>query len=218
VSNLLVPVCVSSSHIAFGSIRMEPVFMILAQSAATGACMALERASAIQDVPYNLLRERLTADGQILAWEPEAETTAKVPEDPAGSVTVDDAAAEFSGEWTASHAVRPFRGDGYRHEGAGSHGPAAAVFPAVLPARGRYEVRIASAAHDNRARQVLVQIVTSAGLREIRVDQRKGGDPLFLSAGVFDLPAHTSVTLRNDGAGGHVIADAVQFAPAAAGK
>jgi hypothetical protein len=218
VSNLIVPVCVSSSHIAFGSIRMEPVFMILAQSAATGACMALERASAIQDVPYGLLRERLAADGQILAWETEAKATAKIPEDPAGAVTVDDAAAEFTGAWTTSHAVRPFRGDGYRHDGAGSRGPAAAIFRAVLPARGRYEVRIASAPHDNRAKQAVVQIVTSAGVREVRVDQRKGGNPLFLSAGVFDLPAQTSVTLRNDGADGHVIADAVQFVPAASGK
>src|SRR5512137_823386 len=47
--NLIVPVCVSSSHIAFGSIRMEPVFMILGQSAATAASMAIERKQAVQD-------------------------------------------------------------------------------------------------------------------------------------------------------------------------
>ncbi|MBL9190172.1 MAG: FAD-dependent oxidoreductase [Opitutaceae bacterium] len=64
--NLLVPVCVSSSHIAFGSIRMEPVFMILGQSAATAAVMAIEAKSAAQDVPYVQLRERLLKDGQIL--------------------------------------------------------------------------------------------------------------------------------------------------------
>ncbi len=64
--NLLVPVCVSSSHIAFGSIRMEPVFMILAQSAATAACLAIDGGIAVQDVPYGKLRARLLADGQIL--------------------------------------------------------------------------------------------------------------------------------------------------------
>lgn len=64
--NLLVPVCVSSSHIAYGSIRMEPVFMILGQSAATTASMAIDAKSAVQDVPYEKLRERLIADGQIL--------------------------------------------------------------------------------------------------------------------------------------------------------
>ncbi|MEQ8847458.1 FAD-dependent oxidoreductase [Botrimarina sp.] len=65
-TNLLVPVCVSSSHIAFGSIRMEPVFMILGHSAATAADIAIERGLAVQDVPYGELRQRLLAEGQVL--------------------------------------------------------------------------------------------------------------------------------------------------------
>jgi hypothetical protein len=64
--NLLVPVAVSASHIAYGSIRMEPVFMILGQSAATAAAMAMEAKVPVQQVPYAPLRERLLADGQIL--------------------------------------------------------------------------------------------------------------------------------------------------------
>jgi hypothetical protein len=64
--NLLVPVCVSASHIAYGSIRMEPVFMILGQSAATAASLAIDRGLAVQDVPYDPLRARLLADGQVL--------------------------------------------------------------------------------------------------------------------------------------------------------
>lgn len=67
--NLLVPVCVSSSHIAYGSIRMEPVFMILGQSAATAAVMAMDMDLPVQDVPYDKLRERLLADGQILEYK-----------------------------------------------------------------------------------------------------------------------------------------------------
>ena len=67
VQNLLVPVCVSSSHIAFGSIRMEPVFMILGQSAATAAALAIDAKLAVQDVPYAKLQERLLKDGQILS-------------------------------------------------------------------------------------------------------------------------------------------------------
>jgi hypothetical protein len=64
--NLLVPVCASSSHIAYGSIRMEPVFMILGQSAATAAALAIDGNLAVQDVPYDKLRARLFADGQVL--------------------------------------------------------------------------------------------------------------------------------------------------------
>jgi FAD-dependent oxidoreductase family protein len=75
--NLLVPVCVSSSHIAFGSIRMEPVFMILGQAAATAASMAIDAGAAVQDVPYPKLRERLLADKQVLEWTPPAKPAAK---------------------------------------------------------------------------------------------------------------------------------------------
>ncbi len=64
--NLLVPWALSSTHIAFGSIRMEPVFMVLGQSAATAACMALDGSMAVQKVPYAKLRERLVTDGQKL--------------------------------------------------------------------------------------------------------------------------------------------------------
>ncbi|MBI5865563.1 MAG: FAD-dependent oxidoreductase [Planctomycetes bacterium] len=67
--NLLVPVCLSASHIAYGSIRMEPVFMVLAESAACAASIATDAKCAVQDVPYPRLAERLAADGQILKWE-----------------------------------------------------------------------------------------------------------------------------------------------------
>lgn len=67
--NLLVPVCVSSSHIAFGSIRMEPVFMILGQSAAAAACMALDEDIAVQDVEYEKLKTVLLKKGQVLTLD-----------------------------------------------------------------------------------------------------------------------------------------------------
>ncbi len=66
--NLLVPVCVSSTHMAYGSIRMEPVFMILGQSAATAACIAIDDGGAVQSVSYNKLRKRLLEDHQKLDW------------------------------------------------------------------------------------------------------------------------------------------------------
>jgi hypothetical protein len=65
--NLLVPVCLSSSHVAFGSIRMEPVYMILGQSAGTAAVMAIDDKVAIQDVDYPKLAAKLLELGQILA-------------------------------------------------------------------------------------------------------------------------------------------------------
>ena len=64
--NLLVPVCLSATHIAYGSIRMEPVFMILGQSAGIAATLAIKDARAVQDVAYDVLRAKLMTAGQVL--------------------------------------------------------------------------------------------------------------------------------------------------------
>jgi hypothetical protein len=65
-TNLLVPVCLSSSHIAYGSIRMEPVFMLLGQSAATAAALSIVDNVDVQQLDYIKLRKQLVADGQRL--------------------------------------------------------------------------------------------------------------------------------------------------------
>jgi len=65
--NLLVPVCLSASHVAFSSIRTEPVFMILGQSASEAACLALDyNLDSVQDLPYDSLKTHLITEGQIL--------------------------------------------------------------------------------------------------------------------------------------------------------
>ncbi|MCB0749842.1 MAG: FAD-dependent oxidoreductase, partial [Ignavibacteriae bacterium] len=66
--NLLVPVCLSSSHIAFGSIRMEPVFMILAESATFAASLAISYVQEVQNVNYSTLRTELVKANQVLQW------------------------------------------------------------------------------------------------------------------------------------------------------
>ena len=69
-NNLVVPVCVSSTHIAFGSIRMEPVFMILGQSAATAASLAIDNNVDLHTLEYSILKERLLNDKQVLSHIP----------------------------------------------------------------------------------------------------------------------------------------------------
>jgi hypothetical protein len=64
--NLIVPVCLSASHVAYGSIRMEPIFMILGQSSGVAACLAVRRGTSVQDVEYGSLRRRLDDLGQVL--------------------------------------------------------------------------------------------------------------------------------------------------------
>src|SRR5690606_22654101 len=66
-TNLVVPICLSASHAAYGSIRMEPTYMVLGQAAGTAAALALDRGTTLQEVPYEDLKQRLEADQQILS-------------------------------------------------------------------------------------------------------------------------------------------------------
>ena len=115
--NLLVPVCVSSSHIAFGSIRMEPVFMILGHSAATAAAIALDQNLDVQDVPYQSLRAQLIKEGQVLEAPPEVKF-GKNGVNPATlkGIVLDDSKAKLTGAWTTSHSAKKYIGSSYSHE------------------------------------------------------------------------------------------------------
>jgi len=89
--NLLSPICLSASHVAHGSIRMEPVFMALSQSAAIAAGLALDSHGSVQDVPYPALHAKLLAAGQIVdpSQAPATKRAAakKKPAPTAGAVT-----------------------------------------------------------------------------------------------------------------------------------
>ena len=95
-TNLLVPVCLSASHIAFGSIRMEPVFMVLGHSTARAAMQAIEEKVPVQDVDYRRLRASLIEDKQVLEW-PDRHGGAKKIEDLEG-IVVDDRDALLTGD------------------------------------------------------------------------------------------------------------------------
>jgi hypothetical protein len=216
--NLLVPVCVSSSHIAYGSIRMEPVFMILAQSAATAAVLALDAGIAVQDLPYEQLRQRLLADGQVLEF-----TAVSVPGragvDPKTlkGVVVDDGQADLEGPWLPSTATGKWVGTQYRHDNAGRNGRSIARFETRLPETGRYEVRLAYSPHSNRASRVPVEIHHAGGHDTVHVNQNRTPpiDDLFIALGVFEFTADQPavVIVSNRDTDGYVIVDAVQWLP-----
>jgi hypothetical protein len=216
--NLLVPVCVSSSHIAFGSIRMEPVFMILGQSAATAAAMAIDAKIAVQDVPYAKLRERLVEDGQILEFAGSL-PAARPGLDPSKlqGVVVDDSRARVTGTWIESSAISPFVGSSYRHDDDVRDGQSTARFEAALPKPGRYEVRVAYSPHGNRASRVAVEVQHAGGTERVVLNQRQTPpiDGLFASVGIFEFAEGQTavVTVSNRGADGYVIIDAVQWLP-----
>jgi hypothetical protein len=215
--NLFVPVCVSSSHIAFGSIRMEPVFMILAESAATAAVMAIDAGIAVQDVPYAKLREALLKQGQILEYKTAGAAVEKggLEAGKLAGVVVDDDDAKVTGEWKESHAGKAWVGHGYRHDGNAKDGKYSAYFETMLPKTGKYEVRIAYSPNGNRATNVPVLVRFAGGEKVIKVDQQKVPpiDGLFISLGTFEFSAKEPavVIVSNKEADGYVIIDAVQW-------
>ena len=96
-ANLLVPVCISSSHIAYGSVRMEPAFMVLGQSAATAASLAIDGDIAVQNVSYEELRERLLADKQVLEYHgPSGPARPGVDPKSLSGIVIDDIDAQLS--------------------------------------------------------------------------------------------------------------------------
>jgi hypothetical protein len=204
--NLLVPVCLSSSHMAYGSIRMEPVFMILAQSAATAAVMAIDGKLAVQDVPYEQLQKRLLADGQVLANE-------KAGPKPSGLVT-DDAHAKLTGDWSMSHAQEPYLGAGYLHDANADKGKKSARFEVAIAKPGRYEVRVSYTPNPNRATNVPVTIEHAGGTATVKVNQRLNPtfDKLFVAVGTYEFTGSKAVVeISNADTDGYVIVDAVQL-------
>ncbi|MBL8829478.1 MAG: FAD-dependent oxidoreductase [Planctomycetaceae bacterium] len=218
--NLLVPVCVSSSHIAFGSIRMEPVFMILGQSAATAAALAIDGKLTVQDVPYAKLRERLLADGQVLEY-----TGPLKPEGRAGrgsidprklkGVVVDDSQAKLTGSWTQSHAAGEWLGGGYQHEGNLRDSAAAARFEARLPSAGRYEVRFAYTPNANRSSKTQVTVEHASGSKLVLINEREQPklDGIWVTLGEYEFSADRPavVTVTNFESDGFVVIDGVQW-------
>ncbi len=215
--NLLVPVCLSATHIAFGSIRMEPVFMVLGQSAGTAAVQAIDQQSAVQDIDYVTLREQLEKDKQKLAWTgPKRNPVVGITAKSLPGLVLDDEAAERDGFESASASIGPFVDIGYRHDSDGGKGLQKAVFTLKVIKPGRYAVRLAYSAHSNRASNVPINIRHGGTEMNVTLNQRlRPTDAPFASVATVDCEAgDVIVTVSNEATNGYVLIDAVQLLPA----
>jgi hypothetical protein len=216
--NLLVPVCVSSSHIAFGSIRMEPVFMILGQSAATAAVLAIDRDRPVQHVDYDRLRARLLADGQVLEFSGGASRRAWGLDQFSGTL-IDNTAAELRGRWQTSQANTPHFVSGYLHDGNSDKGRSQVTYQQAVET-GHYELQLAYPPNANRATNVPVEILHAAGTTRLRVHQTQTPaiEGVFHSLGTFRFgPDHpVTVVIGNDDTEGYVVVDVLRLLPAEA--
>lgn len=214
-ANLLVPVAMSASHIAYGSIRMEPVFMILGQSAATAAVLALGGSLDVQDLPYEKLRERLIKDGQIL-HHTGPKTSRGIDPAKVEGIVMDDMDAKVTGHWQESGAAKAYIGDGYRHDGNARDGQGSLRFKPKLEKPGRHRLQLACPPNNNRATNAPVEIQHQGGVEKLKVDlksPRPGDGVTWIDLGEFDCGNDTAITVGNAGADGYVVVDAVRWLP-----
>jgi hypothetical protein len=210
-ANLLVPVCLSASHIAYGSIRMEPVYMILGQSAGTAAALAIDGKTSVGKVDYAKLRERLLADKQILKWDAKLDNKHLPAVQPPPGVQVNHDKAEIKGDWQQSSAVPPFAHNGYLHDGNADKGKKSVRFTPDLPTEGAYDIYLLWSSNPNRATNVPVEVVYADGTAKVRINQRDKGGWVKVFTGEFKAGRDGAVTIRNDGTDGYVIADAARW-------
>ena len=211
--NLLVPVCLSSSHIAYGSIRMEPVFMILGQSAATAAVQAIENNISVQQVDYEDLKTQLLEDKQVLELARTPRNTGVSLKSLKG-IVLDDSSAKLKGTWIPSQSTSSFVGSSYRHDNNEASRVKSATYETSLKP-GTYEVRVSYSANPNRASNVPVRVTSAKGTESFTINQKQKPaiDGLFHSLGKFQFDQTGKVTISNEKVNGHVIIDAVQWLP-----
>lgn len=211
--NLLVPVCLSASHIAYCSLRMEPVYMALGHASGLAAVMAIKNDQPVQRVDVKALRQKLTEQKAVLELPELANMprSSKLP-----GIVMDEQDAERIGHWQSSTYGNPVNGSS-RHDENLEKGKRSVIYKLKVPASGRYEVRVSYAHAPNRASNVPVSIDHSGGSQVVRVNQKKKPsiDNLFVSLGVFEFKAEQPavITVSNEGTDGIVGADCVQLLP-----
>jgi len=205
VGNLLVPVCLSASHIAYGSIRMEPVFMVLAQSAAVAACLAIDEAIPVQEVDVQEIKA-------VLAKNPKADgRNADVFID-----SQDDSSVTFEGKWNTESSG----GYGRHYLTAGKGDKGVVRFTAKDLREGAYTIYSYYPKLKEGASSLHFKLFNGTdweekkiAVSEIQIEGQTAGDWLQLGTINAQVGKEAYVEISNDEADGVVAANAVLFVP-----
>jgi hypothetical protein len=199
-TNLITPTCPSSSHVAYGAIRLEWTFMAMGQAAGTAAALALDAGCEVQKVNYRELAARLLADGQVLAVERAGP-----------GIVVENVSAVLTGEWVKSTNVAGYSGDDYHISAVESRASTARFVPDI-PATGDYDVFLRWTAAENRAQRVPVEVKHADGTATLAVNQReRNGVWVKLGRWSFTKGKSGSLLLDSSDTTGRVVADAARW-------
>ncbi len=224
-SNLLVPVALSATHVAYSSVRVEPTWMAIGQGAGVAAALAAKAGVTVQALDYPTLRARLLAQNVVLELpklppaDKPARATGPVSLDPKSlpGLILDDAQAELSGDWERSTNFKPHVGVGYLHDEQRADGKSRAVFRFKGPADGVFALHMAYSAHETRTTRLPVTIIGADTDQRFTVDQTKPmpTGEAFRPIGSLRLRqgAEYTLTVTNQDTKGFVIVDAFQLLP-----
>jgi hypothetical protein len=214
--NLLVTICMSASHVIYGSLRMEPVFMITGDAAGTAAALAIKNKVPVQKVNISALQEKLALHGQI--FDIRLNPDSYLPKSKFDGIIVDDFEAEEIGKWTWGRSQRslPFLVGGYQTITQSPVETASYTFKPALDKSGVYQVYIMYVAGKDRATKVKITVNTAEGEKTAYVDMtQKPADGYWYLLGKyrFNKGKENSIKISNEGEGGIVCADAVRLTP-----
>ncbi|WP_266368488.1 FAD-dependent oxidoreductase [Tellurirhabdus rosea] len=203
-SNLLVPVCLSATHIAYGSIRMEPVFMVLAQSAAVAACLAVNRNQAVQDVDVKLVQSILRDNPLMDYRQPE--------------ILLDDADTTqivTNGLWKRdSQSVHGRFGRSYLVAPAGELAAPVVEFSPMIPKTGKYRIYFYNLNINGQSPKTAVGVKAGAQKTVLTLDTREAAnDWVLLGEYTLQKGRQNAVWVSGLNATGLTVADAVLFQP-----
>ena len=206
-SNLLVPWSLSASHMAFGSIRMEPVFMALSQSSAIAASLAIDQSVGVQEISYSQLRPLLLTAGQALGDATLGQPTTIVD-------NTDSALVTLGGSWISATSTAGYVGADYLHDNNAGQGTKQVAYRLPAGTTGFQRVFLRWTSHTNRASNAAVEVRHAGGTSLVAVDQRSNGAKWnLLGLYQFSGAPGEAIVVKNTAANGYVIADAVGFFP-----
>ena len=208
-SNLIVPVCISASHVAYASVRMEPQYMIMGQAAGVAAAMAVKENRPVHRIELSLLREKLAAQDQVLSLKGNPYGAFGCGDE----IIIDNNMKRFTGKTGTWRGIETEpEGRFQMNFSRNDRSPGYFAFRPWLEKDGLYEVSIWYPSNTSYATAVPVQVIHCSGVARKVINQRERGG-IWVSLGTYELEAGSREVVRviSEGADGAVVADAIRL-------